>query len=127
MGVAKRRETELRFSRILLRGFRRKCPRCGCGALFRSWYTLRPDCSDCGLSYEGLARDTWALIYLSTAAMTGVVVVGVVTLRPFNVFVGRIVLACIAMALIVLTLPIRKGVAIALNHYVESRGVTPPG
>jgi hypothetical protein len=59
--------------------------------------------------------------------MTGVVVVGVVVLRPFNVFVGRIVLACIAMALIVLTLPIRKGVAIALNHYVESGGVTPPG
>jgi hypothetical protein len=59
--------------------------------------------------------------------MTGVVVVGVVLLRPFNVFVGRIVLVCIAMALIVLTLPIRKGVAIALNHYVDLRGVTPPG
>jgi uncharacterized protein (DUF983 family) len=97
------------------------CPRCGRGALFRSWYTLRPNCFDCGLSYERLARDTWALIYLSTAALTGVVVVGVVFLRPFDIYLGRIVLACIATALIVLTLPLRKGMAIAVNHYVESR------
>lgn len=110
---------------VLLRGLRRRCPRCGRGALFRTWYDLRAVCPDCGLDYARLAHDTWALIYVSTAALTGVVVVGVVFLRPFNIIVGRFLLAFIAGALIVATLPYRKGIAIALNHFIETRNVQP--
>jgi uncharacterized protein (DUF983 family) len=110
---------------VLLRGLRRRCPRCGIGDLFGSWYGLRRSCGDCGLDYVKLAHDTWALIYVSTAALTGVVIIGVVFLRPFNVVVGRFVLALAAATLIVASLPFRKGVAIALNYFIETRHPPP--
>jgi uncharacterized protein (DUF983 family) len=116
-------ENELKF--VLLRGLRRRCPRCGIGELFDSWYGLRPHCGDCGLDYAKLAHDTWALIYVSTAALTGVVIVGVVFLRPFNIVVGRFVLALTAATLIVASLPFRKGMAVALNYFIESRHKPP--
>lgn len=109
------------FKSVLLRGLRRRCPRCGIGELFGSWYALRRSCVDCGLDYAKLAHDTWALIYVSTAALTGVVIVGVVFLRPFNVVVGRFVLAIAAATLIVASLPFRKGMAVALNYFIETR------
>jgi uncharacterized protein (DUF983 family) len=38
--------------RSLLRGLRKRCPRCGVGGLFSSWFTLRPTCPRCDLRFE---------------------------------------------------------------------------
>jgi uncharacterized protein (DUF983 family) len=37
---------------ILGRGLRLRCPRCGEGMLFRSWFRMRSQCDWCGLKYE---------------------------------------------------------------------------
>jgi len=39
-------------SRMVLRGALKRCPRCGSGGLFTSWFTLRPRCPGCGLHIE---------------------------------------------------------------------------
>jgi uncharacterized protein (DUF983 family) len=39
-------------ARALWRGVRRRCPRCGQGRLFRSYFTLVPRCPGCGLRFE---------------------------------------------------------------------------
>src|SRR5215207_5755359 len=36
---------------VLAAGLKRRCPRCGRGALFRRGLVLREKCEDCGLSY----------------------------------------------------------------------------
>ena len=107
--------------RTLARGARGVCPACGNGRLFEGVYRLRAACAACGLDYDRLAHDTWALIYVSTAALTGVVIVAVVFFRPFDVVAGRFLLAIGAALLIVATLPLRKGLAIGLNHYLDTR------
>jgi uncharacterized protein (DUF983 family) len=37
---------------MLMRGFTKRCPRCGSGKLFRHYFTMVPDCPRCGLHFE---------------------------------------------------------------------------
>ncbi len=66
-----------------------------------------------------LGHDTWAMIYLSTAAMTGLVLIGVIAVRPANHALGRLGLAVMAFVVIVASLPSRKGMAIAVNYLID--------
>jgi len=61
-------------------------------------------------------------MYVSTAALTGVVVVLMILVRPSNLAAGRAVVAVIALGLIVASLPARKGMAVAINYIVWERG-----
>jgi len=38
--------------RILWRGVRKKCARCGGGHLFHNWFTMAENCPHCGLHFE---------------------------------------------------------------------------
>jgi uncharacterized protein (DUF983 family) len=38
--------------RMLARGFRKHCPRCGAGHLFRSWFRLKERCPGCGYLFD---------------------------------------------------------------------------
>ena len=105
----------------MLRGLRCRCPHCGVGRLFVSFFRLRTTCEHCAFDVTRYSADTWAAMYLSTAGLTGVVIVGMLVFRPANLTLGRVTLAASATAAIVLTLPARKGAAIALNYFIESR------
>jgi uncharacterized protein (DUF983 family) len=89
--------------------------------MFRRGYVLRERCDACGLDLARYGHDTWAMIYFSTAGLTGAVVIGLIVARPQNLMLGRFVLGAIALAVIVLTLPFRKGAAIALNWLIATR------
>jgi uncharacterized protein (DUF983 family) len=106
----------------LRRGFRRRCPRCGEGALFHGWNKLNESCPVCGLLYERRTGDTWFFMYMTTAGLTGVLVVSMFILRPKVVWAGQIAIGVAALVLIVLTLPTRKGIAVALNYLSERGG-----
>jgi hypothetical protein len=55
-------------------------------------------------------------MYLSTAFITGLFFIVLVTMPPRDLETYRVRLAGAALALYVLTLPVRKGLAIAFNH-----------
>jgi uncharacterized protein (DUF983 family) len=111
----------IRLFETLLRGVRMRCPRCGRGRLFESFFRMRPVCEICRLDIAKRSADTWAPIYLSTAGLTGLVIIGMLLLRPANMVIGRMTLAIAATTAIVLTLPSRKGAAVALNYFIEMR------
>jgi uncharacterized protein (DUF983 family) len=50
---------------ILLRGLRRRCPRCGEGALFRRGITFHERCASCGLVYQRNYGDTWMFMLIT--------------------------------------------------------------
>jgi uncharacterized protein (DUF983 family) len=87
--------------------------------LYEKFYRLRESCAQCSLDLGRRAKDTWALIYLTTAGMTGAIIAGMLIFRPFNLVVGRTLLALIALIVIVASLPSRKGIALAFNYYIE--------
>src|SRR2546430_17641415 len=75
-------------SRMLARGARRRCPLCGRGPMFRTWFTLQEHCSACGLSFERDEReDYWLGAFLLnfivvTVGFAAFVVVVVVATWP---------------------------------------------
>ena len=109
-------ETPLTFREAIRRGLRKRCPRCGEGPLFAKWNELRESCPVCGLAYEERAGDTWFFMYMSTGALTGVLLVLLFVIRPRVFWIGQLVVAVAAAALIGLTLPHRKGFAVALDY-----------
>jgi uncharacterized protein (DUF983 family) len=111
--------TETRAATILRRGLRRRCPRCGEGPLFQGWHHLRDACPVCGLRYETNAGDTWFFMYMSTAGLTGSLVVLMFLLRPRVIWVGQLIVSIAAVLVIGVSLPYRKGLAVALNYLVE--------
>ncbi len=103
----------------IFRGFRRRCPACGCGRLFDAWYTTRDQCDACALDFQAHDGQTWAFMYLSTAGLTGLFVAVMLLVRPEDLFAGRLVLFVAAVLAIVASLPIRKGMAIAVEYLVS--------
>jgi len=58
---------------LLARGARRRCPHCGRGAMFRTWFALKPRCAACGLSFERDEReDYWLGAFLLNFIVTTV-------------------------------------------------------
>ena len=107
-----------RFSRQLLgRALRLRCPRCGDGKIFRRilTYSEYTCCPRCGLRYDPRG-ESLAFMYVTTAFLTGVMVVVMLFMHPESIASGRMVVIPIALALYVSTLPVRKALAIALNY-----------
>ena len=95
-----------------------QCPRCGEGPIFRHWWTYteyleRPRC---GLAYDPRGKSL-AFMYLSTAFLTGAMFIVLITMPPRNLGAYRIGLIAGALTLYGITLPFRKGLAIALNYF----------
>src|SRR5438552_10952636 len=106
------------LSRQLIgRAIRLRCPRCGEGKIFRRvlTYSEYTNCPRCGLRYDPRG-ESLAFMYVSTAFLTGVMVIVMLLMHPESIASGRTVVIPIALALYVFTLPVRKALAIALNY-----------
>lgn len=102
----------------LVRGWRGRCPRCGEAPIFERWNRLCERCAVCGLEIEARSGDTWFFMYMSTAGLTGTIVVTLFLLRPRVLWIGQLLVLIAAVAVIGLTLPLRKGVAVALDYLI---------
>ncbi|HSS77325.1 MAG TPA: DUF983 domain-containing protein [Thermoanaerobaculia bacterium] len=110
------------FLQVISRGLRLRCPRCGEGRLFASWNHLLEACPVCGLEIERRLGDTWFFMYMSTAGLSGALVVAMFVIRPRVVWIGQILVCLAAIAIIGLSLPYRKGIAVALDYWIEGAG-----
>ena len=90
--------------------------------MFQGWNHLHERCAVCGLDIEARSGDTWFFMYMTTAGLTGVLVVLMFLIRPAVVWAGQIAVAIAAVVVIGLSLPLRKGLAVALDYLVERRG-----
>jgi uncharacterized protein (DUF983 family) len=115
------------LSQVLARGLRCRCPRCGEGRLFAAWNRLHERCPVCDLELERRVGDTWFFMYMTTAGLTGSLVVLMFLIRPRVVWVGQIVVSLAAVAVIGLSLPYRKAVAVALDYFIEGDGTEEDG
>lgn len=109
------------LSRQLIgRAIRLKCPRCGEGKIFRRvlTYSEHTQCPRCGLRYDPRG-ESLAFMYVSTAFLTGVMVIVMLLMHPETIASGRLVVIPAALALYLSTLPVRKALAIALNYINE--------
>lgn len=101
---------------LVRRGACKRCPACGIGRLYDQWHDLREECAHCGLLFEPGAGDTWFFMYMTTGGITGVLIVLMLLVRPENLWLGRIVVLVCAIVTLFVTLPHRKGIAVALDY-----------
>jgi len=81
---------------------------------------IHPTCSVCGLHFAGAREgDTWAWMYFSTAFMTGWVILGMFLYRPESIILGLVIVILAALGLMFGTLPFRKGLAFAMDYWIE--------
>ena len=99
------------------RALRLRCPRCGEGRIFRRLltYTEYDICPRCGLRYDPRG-ESLAFMYVSTAFLTGLLAILMLSMHPESVASGRMVLIPVALGLYLITMPVRKSLAIALNY-----------
>ena len=103
----------------IVRGMRRRCPRCGQGTIFERWITVRDRCEVCGLQFEERAGDTWGFWVLLDRVF--VAIPFVVLLFGFATSSLRLRLMLIGAMLVPLiaTMPHRQGIAIALDYLLR--------
>ncbi len=98
------------------RGLCRRCPHCGKGPLFRTWFKLHETCSVCGFKYERNHGDTWAFWLLGDR----IFVVGLLALVffGFRSHTWEVALTAFLVFLIPLiwTMPNRMGVCIGIDY-----------
>ena len=70
---------------VLLRGLRKRCPRCGQGNLFHRWTEMADACPRCGLHFEQEEGYWVGALTISTtlSLVLGVVIIGVVMLATW--------------------------------------------
>jgi uncharacterized protein (DUF983 family) len=108
---------------LIHRALRRRCPCCGRGRLFKSFYTLNTACSDCEHNFDEADGSTWFFMYLSSGAVIGVCFLILFFWRPASADIvwASVVMIGGALAVLLGTLPLRKSLAIALDYLIESR------
>jgi uncharacterized protein (DUF983 family) len=106
------------------RGLRKRCPRCGVGGLYESFYTLKERCDHCALPLRVHEDDCYAFMYVSTGFITGVFLIAFFFFTPANIVLGQVIVALLAVAIMWLTMPQRKGVALALNFLIDQASFT---
>lgn len=103
----------------LARGWRRRCPRCGEGELFRRWLEVNERCSHCSLVYQPDYGDTWLFLIITDRIplLFGIAVVYFgFSMATWAAPVGFF----FAMAIpLIVTVRQRQGMAIALDYLVR--------
>ena len=110
----------------IARGLRRRCPRCGEGALFCSYLTLSDRCDSCGEVLGDIRADdgpAWATILLVGHLTVPFFLIAVRGDAPSWVIFG--VLAPAAVVLTALLLPRAKGLFAALLWSLDLRSGGP--
>ena len=104
--------------KLLWRGARRRCPRCGEGRLFGGWYTERERCASCELLLDPNG-ESFGFFFVSTAALTGVLFFLLYLVRPTSPEAAQLWLIPVALVAYVGSMPMRKGIAIALSYWLR--------
>lgn len=109
------------FRLILSRGIHGLCPQCGGSPLYAQGFTLNESCPACSLDFRKDEPDLWAVLYFTTAFITGLMIIGMLWITPRNVWVGRAVVVVVALCAWMGTYRWRKGLGVALLYYTDWR------
>lgn len=104
------------ISLILRRGWRRRCPRCGEGPLFRRGIAFHQRCTACDLRFQRDNGDTWMFMIITDRIpmllAIAIMYFGFIT----TTWLGTIVFAVAVAVPMIVTIRHRQGLALALDY-----------
>jgi uncharacterized protein (DUF983 family) len=105
------------FREAMLRGFRRRCPRCGEGRLFRRYNIMVERCEVCGLKYLEDQGDLFGYLFLIDRALFITPLIVMIYFRSYVPNQNWFYLLCVVMLFALFyTLPHRTGMSLALEY-----------
>jgi uncharacterized protein (DUF983 family) len=115
--------------RALLRGWARRCPACGEGAMMQGYLDVRRECPVCGTElYHHRADDgpAWATILITGHIMAPMMLIVFAALRPpgWQMALG---FSVVFVALALYLLPRIKGMFVGLQWAKRMHGFAAPG
>lgn len=118
-------------AKILWRGLRGLCPRCGLGKIFNRGVFFVENCAECGLPIQSKEGDCWVFVYATMAGLIGLIIaLMLLFFNPLAKAVGmvpaQIVFLAASIVVVVLSLPPRKGLALAIDYLLGSAKVPAP-
>jgi uncharacterized protein (DUF983 family) len=108
----------------LLRGWKRKCPKCGSGPLFRGYLTVRKSCAVCGQEFHHHRADdgpAWATVMITGHLMAPAMLFTFITFRPPGWLMG-IGFSVLFSLLALYLLPRIKGMFVAVQWAKRMHG-----
>jgi uncharacterized protein (DUF983 family) len=107
---------------LLWRGCRKKCPGCGQGPLYQGWIKLHEHCALCGLRLLPDQGDLWGPLLFFDRLLFLIPLIGVIYFRQFHASLLWLVpLGGALCILLVITLPQRNGMSLALDYWVRCK------
>ncbi len=112
---------------LVARGWRKRCPQCGEGPLFKRLNVMHERCARCGLRYLEDQGDLFGYLFVLDRVLFVVPLIGMVFLRLWvpNAWWFYVVWG-IAMVALVVTLPQRTGVSIGFDYWLRRRRAAAP-
>ena len=117
-------DAERPTKKAILNGLRRKCPKCGTGALFDGYLTVTDSCDACGQELSHHRADdgpAYLTILLVGHLMVPFIHIGFVHLRP-EPWVLAVVLTTLCVCLALFLLPRMKGLVVAIQWAKRMHG-----
>ncbi|MBT3989100.1 MAG: DUF983 domain-containing protein [Rhodospirillaceae bacterium] len=119
-------DTMPKYSSIMRRGLRRRCPQCGEGRIFNGYLSIYDECPVCQESLRGIRTDDaapWATILLVGHLAAPIVPIAVkfdIATVPLTILmVGWVLFLALSI------LPVMKGVFVGLNWRFNIRDGKP--
>ncbi|HNQ72639.1 MAG TPA: DUF983 domain-containing protein [Verrucomicrobiota bacterium] len=107
---------------VLWRGLRRRCPRCGQGAIYRSFLRMHDHCAVCGLKFMHDQGDLWVYIIIVDRALFILPLIAMLYFRLYNpytvwfaLFIGLLVGGMFY------TVPHRNSICLGLDHWAHRK------
>jgi uncharacterized protein (DUF983 family) len=107
---------------LLWRGWRKKCPQCGQGGLYKRWMRLHDYCPVCGLKYLQSQGDLFGPLVLVDRVLF---IIPLIVLFYFGVWhpglAGLLLVGVTAIFLLIYTMPHRNGVSLAIDYFIRRK------
>ncbi len=109
------------------RAARKRCPYCGGGAIFQSWFTLKDRCPSCGTLYayeDGYFLGAYAINLIVTEFATVALVIWLIAGTDLEVLPMQLIGISLAVALPLFFYPIALLIWIALDNTFHPPGTS---
>jgi uncharacterized protein (DUF983 family) len=118
----------MRFTTLLSRALRRRCPLCGIGKPFEGWFRMMSDCPHCGHHYEREEGYWVSALIINTAvteAIFGILFVAVlITTLPNVKWVPVLIVGAVTNVVVpTLFYPLSKTTWVAVDLYFREHPV----
>ena len=104
---------------VLWRGALKRCPKCGRGAMFKSYFAINKQCPECQVVFQPYAGDSlgvYAVCYFLTLVPSIVAAVLACSLLKFSIYQGFLLFSALSTVILIGFYPNMKGLWIGLVY-----------